>query len=114
MTKIEEDTELVTSEEAKKAGLRRIPRRHLTQHGEVTLKDCKVDITLRLDADVLEYFKVRASLPFAQPYEAQINSELRAAMERAGGSPYASLVNDDRFIAALAERLRQPPIEKAA
>ena len=114
MNETENYTELETSPEARAAGLRRIPRRHLTQPGEVTLKDCQVDITLRLDANVLEYFKVRASLPFAQPYEAQINSELRAAMERAGGSPYASLVNDDRFIAALAERLRQPSVEKAA
>ncbi len=70
MNKTEEDTELETSPEARAAGLRRIPRRHLTQHMEVTLRDCKVDITLRLDADVLEYFKGRSSLPFAQSYEA--------------------------------------------
>jgi hypothetical protein len=61
-----------------------------------------------LDADVLEYFKQRAARPNAAPYQTQINSELRAVMERGGDAadPYAALVNDERFISAVAERVR--------
>jgi uncharacterized protein (DUF4415 family) len=114
MNEIENATELETSPEARAAGLRRIPRRHLAQHGQMTLRDCQVEITIQIDADVLDYFERRAQLPYAEPYEAQINNELRAVMERDGGLPYASLVNDDKFIAALAERLRNFPVEKAA
>ncbi len=55
---------------------------------------------------MLEYFKGRAGLPNSAPYQTQINNELRAVMERGGGS-FASLVNDDVFIAAVAERVRQ-------
>lgn len=95
-----------TSEAARRAGLRRIPRQHVTEPGEVSLSDCKVRVTMYLDADVLEYFKGRAALPNAAPYQTQINSELRAVMERGDGDPYASLVNDERFISAVAERVR--------
>ncbi len=43
---------LETSEEAGAAGLRRIKRRHFTKPGEVTLKDCQVITTVKIDADV--------------------------------------------------------------
>jgi uncharacterized protein (DUF4415 family) len=65
----------------------------------------KVRVTMYLDADVLEYFKGRAAQPNAAPYQTQINSELRAVMERGAGDPYASLVEDERFISAVAERV---------
>ena len=108
MKKIEKDTEMITSERARAAGLKRIPRRHVTKRGEITLADCKVRVTMYLDADVLEYFKRRAAEPNAAPYQTQINNELRAVMERdQGGDPYAALVNDERFIAAVAERVRK-------
>ena len=107
MKRTEEDTEVATSERAQRAGLKRIPRRHLTQPGEVTLADCKVRITINLDADVLEYFKERAAQPNAAPYQTQINNELRGVMERDQCDPYSALVNDERFIAAVAERVRR-------
>lgn len=108
MKRTEEGGEVSTSERARHAGLRRIPRRHATRPGEVSLSDCKVRVTMYLDADVLEYFKARAAQPNAAPYQTQINSELRAVMERgSSGGPYASLVDDERFIAAVAERLRE-------
>lgn len=106
MKRTKKGSEVETSKRAKSAGLRRIPRQHITAPGEVTLADCKVRVTICLDADVLEYFKGRASVPNSAPYQTQINNELRAVMER-GGGPYASLVSDDVFIAAVAERLRQ-------
>ena len=98
-------SEVTTSDRARKAGLRRIPRRHVAGPGEAKLSDCKVRVTMYLDADVLEYFKGRAAGPNAAPYQTQINQELRAVMER-GGGPYATLINDERFIAAVAQRVR--------
>jgi uncharacterized protein (DUF4415 family) len=107
MKRTEEGGEVRTSGAARRAGLRRIPRQHATEPGQVSLSDCKVRVTMYLDADVLEYFKGRAARPNAAPYQTQINSELRAIMERGGAAadPYASLVNDERFISAVAERL---------
>ncbi len=65
----------------------------------------KTRVTLNLDNDVLAYFRARAAQPNAAPYQTQINNELRAVME-GGGGPYAPLINDKHFIAAVAERLR--------
>ena len=106
MKRTEKDTE-VTSERARKHGLKRIPRRHQTQPGEINLRDCKVRVTMYVDGDVLEYFKRRAAQPHAAPYQTQINNELRAVMERDQGDPFSSLVNDERFISAVAERLQK-------
>jgi len=61
-----------------------------------------------LDLDVLNYFKERAAAANAAPYQTQTNSELRRIMERNDhGTSYSSLVNDDRFIAAIAERVQE-------
>lgn len=106
MKRTEKDTE-ATSERAQAHGLRRIPRRHQTKPGEVMLSDCKVRVTMYVDGDVLEYFKRRAAAPHAAPYQTQINNELRAIMERDQGDPFSSLVNDERFISAVAERLQK-------
>ena len=78
---------MVMSGRARAAGLRRIPRRHVAEPGEVKLSDSKVRVTMYLDADVLEYFKGRAAQPNAAPYQTQINGELRAVMERGAGDP---------------------------
>lgn len=106
MKRTEKDTE-TTSERAQAHGLRRIPRRHQTKPGEVKLSDCKVRVTMYVDGDVLEYFKRRAAQPQAAPYQTQINNELRAIMERDQGDPFSSLVNDERFISAVAERIHK-------
>jgi uncharacterized protein (DUF4415 family) len=106
MKRTEKGTE-VTSERARAHGLKRIPRRHQTKPGEVALSDCKVRVTMYVDGDVLEYFKRRAAAPHAAPYQTQINNELRAIMGRDEGDPFSSLVNDERFISAVAERLQK-------
>jgi uncharacterized protein (DUF4415 family) len=89
------------------AGLKRIQRRHLTKPGVVKLADCKVRVTMYLDADVLEYFKNRAALPHAAPYQTQINQELRTLMESSTRAVPQSLVDDEQFIAAVAKRVRE-------
>jgi uncharacterized protein (DUF4415 family) len=105
--------ELKTSKQARAVGLKRIARRHLTKPGKVKLSDCKVRVTMYLDADVLEYFKSRAVHAHAAPYQTQINAELRAVMDRSSnGAPYASLVEDDRFIAAVAKRVQHHRVRR--
>ena len=61
--------------------MKRIERRHFVKKGETKLSDCKVRITINLDADILEYFKDRAAGPNAAPYQTQINNELRRLMK---------------------------------
>ena len=107
MKRTEKDTEIQTSERASAAGLKRIPRRHLLTPEETELRNCKVKITMFIDADVLEHFKARAAQPNAAPYQTQINNELRAAMDRDKDGAYSLLLNDERFIAAVAERIQK-------
>jgi uncharacterized protein (DUF4415 family) len=111
MKKTEKDTEIETSREAEKAGLKRIERRHFAKKDEVKLSDCKVKITINLDADILEYFKQRAAPPHSAPYQTQINNELRRIMEADDSNVDLSqtareLLKDDNFIVALKDRLK--------
>jgi uncharacterized protein (DUF4415 family) len=70
-------------------------------------RNIKVEISIKLDADIIEYFKDRAKRPGAPPYQTQINQALRAVMEREReGFPGESLVRDDRFVAAITERIK--------
>jgi uncharacterized protein (DUF4415 family) len=108
MKRTEKGSKVKKSAGARKAGVKNSPRRHQTGPGKSRLSGRKVKVTIYLDADVLEYFKGRAGLPNAAPYQTQINSELRAVMElNDKGTPYMSLVDNDRFIAAVAERLQR-------
>jgi|SRR5215213_63763 len=111
MKKTEKDTEMETSKEAQNAGLKRIERKHFVKKGEVKLSDCKVKITINLDADILEYFKQRAAPPHSAPYQTQINNELRHIMEADDSNTDLSqtareLLKDDNFIVALKDRLK--------
>lgn len=102
MKKIEKDNRLKTSKAARDAGLRRIPRKHISQPGEVTLTDCKVRVMLELDADILEHFKTRAANQDASAYQTQINQALRSSIQR---EQYKELVNNEEFIAAVAAKI---------
>lgn len=65
----------------------------------------KIRISICLDADVLAHFKKKAEEPEAAPYQTQINAILRTAMEHDERDAKADLLNDDGFIAAVAERV---------
>lgn len=78
MKKIEDHNK--TSKEAEKAGLKRIKCKHFAKKDEVKLSDCKVKITINIDADILEYFKQRAAPPHSAPYQTRINNEPRNLM----------------------------------
>jgi uncharacterized protein (DUF4415 family) len=70
-------------------------------------RNIKVQISIKLDADVLEHFKRRASRPGAAAYQTQINQALREAMQRDEEEfPGAALLRDERFVEALAERVK--------
>jgi uncharacterized protein (DUF4415 family) len=56
-------------------------QRHDAKPGETDLQNVKVAIHIKLDADVIEFFKARASEPNAAPYQTQINSALREFIE---------------------------------
>lgn len=105
------EKEIKTSKEAKKAGLKRIERKHSAKKGEISLSDCKVRIKINLDADVIEYFKQRAESPTSAPYQTQINAELRKIMET-DNSPESldttaqSLLQNRQFISALKDKLK--------
>lgn len=105
------EKELKTSKEAKNAGLTRIGRKHVVEKGETKLSDCKVRITINIDADVLDYYKTRAESPNSAPYQTQINAELRRIME-AHDSPELldktaqNLLQNPNFISALKDKLK--------
>ena len=68
-------------------------------------------ITINLDADVLEYFKQRASTPHSAAYQTQINAELRRLMEADASENNLSktaqeLLQNDEFIVALKDKLK--------
>lgn len=74
----------------------------------------KLRINIMLDEDIIEYFKQRAALPNAAPYQTQINQALR---EIISGKRLSDLPFDDQN-EALAERIaekvasRLRPVEK--
>ncbi len=72
----------LTEDEVMKPGTYKvIPSRFRAKPGATDLKNCKVKVSMYVDADILEYFKKRAEQPNAAPYQTQINSELRKVME---------------------------------
>lgn len=82
-------------------------KRHIAKLGETDLRNCKVRVTMYLDADLVEHFKRRAATPNAAPYQTQINNALREFVERGEGfNEYSHLLGDERFIAAVAERVK--------
>jgi len=89
---------------------RPVPReqRHDAAPGDTDLRNCKVGVYLKLDADIVEYFKTQASRPHAASYQTQINNALRSFIERKDAvNTFSGLLDNEEFITALAERLAQ-------
>jgi len=86
------------------------PARRVASHEETQPRNCKVRVTMFLDADVLDYFKKRAARPHAAPYQTQINATLREIMTASGkDSPadeFDQLLDNRKFIEAVAERVQ--------
>lgn len=80
----------------------------------------KVRINTYVDLDVLQHFRKRAEGANAAPYQTQINAELRKVMERdlANGdsiseSHYSDLLENEEFLAKLAEKLKERGLQPA-
>lgn len=99
---------LAEDEIMKPGKYRVVPSRFRPKPGETDLKNCKVKVTMYIDADVLEYFKKRAEQPNAAPYQTQINNELRKVMESETSNAVRGaddILNNTKFLKALKEKL---------
>lgn len=89
--------------------MKRLPRGSFkAKPGATELRNCKVKISMYLDADILEFFKKRAEQSNAAPYQTQINNELRRVMVN-GSSKAESLedviLSNQKFLKALKKKL---------
>lgn len=109
LTTIEEEVSTEEEMDLQLDKMKRLPRGSFKpKKGATDLKNCKVEISLYLDSDVLEYFRNRAEPPNAAPYQTQINSELRRIMEndaREVQSIENDILNNEEFLRALKEKL---------
>jgi uncharacterized protein (DUF4415 family) len=79
----------------------------LAKAGETEARNTKVRISILVDLDVLNFFKERASKAGAPAYQTQINQVLRAQMESKEPTEAKALAQDDRFIRAVAKRVKE-------
>ena len=63
----------------------------------------KVGIHIKLDADIIEFFKARAAEPNAAPYQSQINTALREFVDS------RTTQTSSRLVEAVAGRLLHDP-----
>jgi uncharacterized protein (DUF4415 family) len=92
-------------------GTYRLQRRtKIATKEELQPSNTKVQITIKIDLDVLNYFKERASEPNSAPYQTQINNELRAIMEKSNKpkkDEFESLLTNKKFIKAVAKEVKK-------
>ncbi len=69
------------------------------------MRNCKVRVTMYLDADVVKHFREAAARMNAAPYQTQINNALRSFLGAPRTESYERLLDDDRFISAVARRV---------
>jgi uncharacterized protein (DUF4415 family) len=87
---------------------KRLPRgAFLAKAGETEARNTKVRISILIDLDVLNFFKERAAKAGAPAYQTQINQVLRAQMQGTEATDAKSLAQDDRFIRAVARRVKE-------
>jgi len=89
--------------------MKKLPRGSFKpENGATNLENCKVKISMYVDADILEYFRARAESPDSAPYQTQINNELRRVMEndaQGNKSLENDILNNEEFLRALKEKL---------
>ena len=82
----------------------------LERHAEALTgkTETKIGIYIKLDRDVLQFFKEQARKPNAAPYQTQINNALRMFIERKGEpQDFSGLIDNETFIDAVAKRVRR-------
>ena len=109
LTIIEEEVSVEEEIDLQLDKMKRLPRGSFKpKKGTTNLENCKVNISMYLDADILEYFRQRAGSPNAAPYQTQINNALRRVMENDKGGKAKlepSILDDTEFLRALKEKL---------
>src|SRR5215471_18199285 len=58
-------------------------------------RNTKLIITLRIDSDIVGFFKQRAEKPGAPGYQTQMNDALRAFMERDASPDFSKLLENE-------------------
>ena len=104
-----------TDDDIQKPGKHKFRRAtRVAKPDDILSSNIKVQVTLRLDLDVLEHFKKRAADLKAAPYQTQINAELRRVMERdlsdetiETEKTIKELTSNKEFIRAVAEQLKE-------
>lgn len=104
-----------TDDDIQKPGKHRYRRTtRVAKPEDIAASNIKVQVTLRLDLDILEHFKNRASPSNAAPYQTQINAELRKVMENDLADEQTKLkksveelTSNKEFIRAVAEQLKE-------
>lgn len=86
--------------------LKRVPAagRHKLPPEAFEPRNIRVHVQIPLDLDVVSHFKKRARGRKAENFQVQINNALRSHIERK--ERVAELVNNEQFIAAVAERVQ--------
>ena len=76
---------------------------------DIEKRNANLTVSIRFDGDIVEFFKARAALPNAAPYQTQINSALRTFMKGRGAVDLDArkLLGNEPFVAALADRVRE-------
>ncbi len=90
------------------------------RHPNFKAKEAKTRINICVDSDILQHFRQRAENPNSAPYQTQINNELRAIMERDLAQEKTEidatakkLLEDDDFLKALSEKLKEKELQTA-
>src|SRR5690349_16307789 len=87
---------------------KRLPRgAFLARASETQARNTKVRISILVDLEFLNFFKENASKPGAPAYQTQMNQVLRAQMEGKEVTDPKTLAEDERFIRAVARRVKQ-------
>lgn len=104
--------ELETSDELKAKGLRRIKRNFRPKKGEMTLKDCQVITTVKIDADIYKFLESKSENSGESSIEKLLNTILRERLEKDEAKKLGEikeirrkLLNDSDFLQELKEKL---------
>lgn len=94
-----------TEDEVMKPGIYKVRR---SPWAEKLRNAKKIKVSIYLDGEVVDYFRLRAEQSNAAPYQTQINSELRKIMENGSGDAASvedDILNNQKFLKALKEKL---------
>ncbi len=94
-----------TEDEVMKPGVYKVRR---SPWAEKLKNAKKIKVSIYLDGDVIEHFRLRSEQPNAAPYQTQINNELRKVMENGStetASVESDILNNKKFLKALKKKL---------